>query len=671
MATQITVAVGANGEVLSALQMREGARADRLDSEATAKQAKQAAVDKLDDGTNGRENKLGKYDPSRDPAAFARKKKPELAHGFHGLNIVMQHTAVNDLTPWGSMEGMNYMKFIVQGIGSNGGMSARTADIDLVRNFWHPMFRSDFPDGLQPLPEVGSNNNGGLLPYPALYYQDDNVGQYAVPGTKFATEPLTFYTNVYPREDFFAENSFYPFGFGRFLQYEFRYSDTIGPIEGSTALTIYEKEQAGRNEDSNSGHPVPEANLNTFVNGRRGQGDEFITGRQNEESDPVYELFMLPYTKEKCFLLIVYTDYNIQARSHWTITGSCSTVLYETKDRYEYDYIFEAYVPTYTETGNAVDYSRSPSVHYFPDGYYWPTFDWNSHSYIGGSPSAWPVITEEGSKVIQQIILYEIEDGELTQVPDEDIPQELRDNVNDNLQVNFKEFKLNESGLSDSSFFATRSGYEVIVIEGGGRALRKLDLQDTSFEVPNPTFNLGGNQFAKNKAIAGRAYIDSNTRDRSASKGYGFGKVSTYDHFENAYIDSNLNGFADDYYFTPAVYSYLLGSAVPSISYERASIGARLVDPDGGLFNLRQAVDYDGGARVRFIEGIPKWINQPWTGRVGEWQSAPQLGNSTHRCWNWGRPDICWEYLNRLGFGPNLIGERPPTPNEQEENPNE
>ena len=37
MATQITVAVGANGEVLSALQMREGARADRLDSEATRK----------------------------------------------------------------------------------------------------------------------------------------------------------------------------------------------------------------------------------------------------------------------------------------------------------------------------------------------------------------------------------------------------------------------------------------------------------------------------------------------------------------------------------------------------------------------------------------------------------------------------------------------------------
>ena len=40
--------------------MREGARADRLDSEATAKQAKKAAIEKLDDGTNGRENKLGK-----------------------------------------------------------------------------------------------------------------------------------------------------------------------------------------------------------------------------------------------------------------------------------------------------------------------------------------------------------------------------------------------------------------------------------------------------------------------------------------------------------------------------------------------------------------------------------------------------------------------------------
>ena len=40
MATHITVAVGANGEALAAKGMRDGARADRLDTEATTKQAK-------------------------------------------------------------------------------------------------------------------------------------------------------------------------------------------------------------------------------------------------------------------------------------------------------------------------------------------------------------------------------------------------------------------------------------------------------------------------------------------------------------------------------------------------------------------------------------------------------------------------------------------------------
>ena len=145
MATQITVAVGANGEVLSALQMREGARADRLDSEATSKAAKKAAIEKLDDGANGRENKLGKGKITRDPAASARKKEQQFANGFHGLRIRMEHTPVTELTTWGEMMGMNYMKFTVQGIGIGGGISVQEEVIELKRNFYHPMFRVEFP----------------------------------------------------------------------------------------------------------------------------------------------------------------------------------------------------------------------------------------------------------------------------------------------------------------------------------------------------------------------------------------------------------------------------------------------------------------------------------------------------------------------------------------------
>ena len=74
--------------------------------------------------------------------------------------------------------------------------------------------------------------------------------------------------------------------------------------------------------------------------------------------------------------------------------------------------------------------------------------------------------------------------------------------------------------------------------------------------------------------------------------------------------------------------------------------------------------DYDGGSQVR-SQRPSRLINLPYTGDVGDWQSVPGLANSTHRCWNWGRPDICWEYLNRLGFDSNLIGPRPGDPAEE------
>ena len=191
-----------------------------------------------------------------------------------------------------------------------------------------------------------------------------------------------------------------------------------------------------------------------------------------------------------------------------------------------------------------------------------------------------------------------------------------------------------------------------------------------SVEIPNSVCPIWNNDFLNAKIVRERAYLDSNARDRSASKGYGFGKVTTDNHFDSAYIESNLNGFADDFYFTPAVYSYILGFALPSLSYSRVFQGAQPADPNGGFFNLLNFADYDGGSQVRFTTTIPEWSNLPYTGDVGDWQSVPGLANSTHRCWNWGRPDICWEYLNRLGFDSNLIGPRPGDPAE-EENQNE
>ena len=86
------------------------------------------------------------------------------------------------------------------------------------------------------------------------------------------------------------------------------------------------------------------------------------------------------------------------------------------------------------------------------------------------------------------------------------------------------------------------------------------------------------------------------------------------------------------------------------------------------LFDLQSFAEYSGDSGyVRFTTNRPDWINLPYTGGVGEWERWPQLQNSTHRCWNWGRPDICWDALNSLGFKENLIGKRPAYPNKPEE----
>ena len=72
-------------------------------------------------------------------------------------------------------------------------------------------------------------------------------------------------------------------------------------------------------------------------------------------------------------------------------------------------------------------------------------------------------------------------------------------------------------------------------------------------------------------------------------------------------------------------------------------------------------VDHNGYDKVRFTNKQPAALNVAET-ITGDWQKEPAFEYSTHQCWNWNRPDICWDELNSLGFGPDLIGERPAKP---------
>ena len=72
MSTEITVVVGADSLLKRDQSTRNARRRDRLDSEALRNQVKDKAEE--EDKSKGFNNKKNEYDPSRDPAAHARKK---------------------------------------------------------------------------------------------------------------------------------------------------------------------------------------------------------------------------------------------------------------------------------------------------------------------------------------------------------------------------------------------------------------------------------------------------------------------------------------------------------------------------------------------------------------------------------------------------------------------
>ena len=162
-----------------------------------------------------------------------------------------------------------------------------------------------------------------------------------------------------------------------------------------------------------------------------------------------------------------------------------------------------------------------------------------------------------------------------------------------------------------------------------------------------------------NVAKGDRKYYWKQTRERSMAKGYGFGKLSQRNHFDSEYGSSQLRGFADDYFFTPAVYDYIRGEGVCTALYRDFATTV------GGFTKF---ADYDGTWRVRFTEEPPTSITVPHDGPYSDWVDVPILSGSTHRCWNWGRPDICWDQLKALGFPNGLIGSRPQSPDQENAN---
>jgi len=630
MATQITVAVSANGEVLASQAMRDGARADRLDSEATVKQAKKAAVEALDDETNGRNNKLGKYEPSRDPAAFARKGK--LYGQFSAINLTFFHYPLRGT--WRSARDAGYMTLNVRGITQEGSLKGPTA-IELTRNINTEMFVVDAPAGYvnEQLLFGSPQGSNGFTPWPengvapvTQVWGQEGFNRYAVMAG-----------SIRPSDGYFME----PFS----LEYTELSARVMPAIDGISSYQIYEDVWAPYEGSDYPGNNDA-YNPNIRANGRS-EVDVQITGLTDFEKDPVHEFFMLPFNGETTFLVVIFTDYMIATGSWLQSTAIVSSELF-------------AQWPN--ESGNPstneVTYERYRPNYLLPDGYTFPDFNLATGELTDGIDRPTPKITEEGANKIQTVRLYKMTDGVISEV--QNVPEQLREAAG-NLSTNLKDFS-----LSQSRQYPARRKYASEKIRaiwsGSGLVPEQLDGPDlSSWHVIDQSCQIMLDSSLKTRVGARRAYLGVETRQRSITKGYGIGKLSTTNHFDTPYIDSTAQGFWDDRYFTPMIYSYLKGSARPGMTYAQAAQGMP-IDPDTGApFELNTFVDHDGFGNIRFTDVQPTALNAAEL-IDSNWQPEPIFNLSTHQCWNWNRPDLCWDELNSLGFTSDLIGFRPSKP---------
>ena len=304
----------------------------------------------------------------------------------------------------------------------------------------------------------------------------------------------------------------------------------------------------------------------------------------------------------------------------------------------------------YTGYVNNIYLRRFRPTYHIPDGWRINGYDHekleftsDGGGFVGSKPL--PVVTEKGSQVIQQVYLYAITDGVVSKV--EEVPQELRDAVG-NLSTNLKDQIINSprsSSVQSYSEYEAKQDYAQPDRADPKRYTEEGYIDGTdNWTVADPGLYMMRDTSLANKIGNARKYLNDQTRSRSLPKGYGFGRLASTNHFDCPSIGYTSKGFADDVFFTPAVYSYIKGQGNCGMFY--------------GSEAIKEFADYDTD-RVRLTTTQPNSILTSHAGPYGSWIPAPLLKDSTHRSWNWGRPDVCWDELNALGFGPDLIGARP------------
>jgi len=456
---------------------------------------------------------------------------------------------------------------------------------------------------------------------------------------------------------------------------------------------------------------IRDMSLDMYHNGRDSEftingdyADNVITGWENHNLDPVHEVFMLPYTKDLNFLLIIYTnlEYSVAVTRQHTeqhtssITGTWPELPNDNGEMFypESDWLQRPGVTTRLSQ----EVMPNPIIKW-PTGLDLIAIDGennnafqmiDSHSakiYSDFTTQYTLRINETGARQLQQIYLYQIKNGAVTEI---DVPDKLREKAA-NLVTNLKGHgRTDVEGLDiDTRIFngTLQNAYEAYKRNSLG-GVEYVGLFYNTFYSPilhetwwsrytsdptSPAFPLSSSIYENlgKYVYKSRKYKYGKTIDRSLPKGYGIGVIKYKNHFQQRYYgfqevySGEYTSFDNDNYFTPAVYGYLSGRAFPTAWYQTAQDALpidrqtfRPIVPDHYI-----NMPYPGEITCEMTSQTPISIHQ---GLADSYFNAStdveEIRNCTHFCYNWNRPDVCWDELVDLGISKDLLGERPGNP---------
>ena len=663
MSTEITVVVGADSLLKRDKSTRNARRRDRLDSEALRSQVKDKAEE--EDKSKGFNNKQNEYDPSRDPAAHARKKKDASVGGFTTCNISQIYnletsTGANDFGGGGFWSGGKFMDIKVKAIKEDGTFG-NEVEFTFNRNRLNPIFYVSQSD-------LGVNvSDLELFFIQTLYDKPPNRTEY---------EDI-YYTISYqrPYDDlrFGPTQSTVTPTPGTYLRLDDGYYQSIhsDPSLGLIPNSEFPGSPAEFEHYISFGERFDfnETNFDRYSNDNRylslGSPAD-IQGTMNRPGylDPAYQTYMLPLNSNHAYLVFLYADVVFTFRAFAKYHGTLSREInvegpppqYDNKENY------------YVGLGGTAK-CKQPE-YFYPSGL----------EITDGQVR----LSDKALNKIQEVKIVELKDGVATIISDEKIPQLLRQRIISMMPVS-DEIKLS---LDTESYFFGSGRKQVMFWDYQNNSTGPCDTTvyatDDNVvykEEKLPWFDLNSLKPYKQDGYTLRpAYTYNKARERSLAKGYGFGYLQTNNHFDSVYVDSlgypfspDSSYMANDTVFSPAIYSFLSQVATPSTSYA--------VTYDGILGHLgligapeaspKRFISIDHATKEVSSIKLPSSLGdvsifEPVDSKLASAsEKIPIFQRATHYAWNWDNPEFCWQQLINMGFTAAMIGPKPENPTDE------